>query len=83
MTYVGDSVNDYPGWTLPRGRILLRALRNTAVFGVTTNVHFLPRVLKNETFAEGNATTALLAKSGLLGNICAQHGASQFVGVKV
>ncbi len=45
---------------------LIRALRNMAVFGVTTNVEFLQRVLAYETFAEGNATTATLGESGLL-----------------
>ncbi len=45
---------------------LIHALRDMAVFGVTTNAEFLQRVLEYETFAEGNATTATLGESGLL-----------------
>jgi len=45
---------------------LVRALHGMAVFGVRTNIEFLQRVLENETFAKGNATTALLTESGLL-----------------
>ena len=45
---------------------LVQALHEMAVFGVTTNITFLQRVLENETFVSGNATTALLNESGLL-----------------
>ena len=39
---------------------LLRALNETAVFGISTNRDFLIRVLRNETFVEGAATTAFI-----------------------
>ena len=39
---------------------LLRALRETALFGVKTNRDFLLQILENESFADGSATTALI-----------------------
>lgn len=44
-------------------RRLIRALEDTLVFGVTTNRHFLSRVIADETFGAGAATTAFLQQS--------------------
>ena len=41
-------------------RRLLAALANTTVFGTITNQHFLARIIANETFGRGEATTAFL-----------------------
>ncbi|MCH8498009.1 MAG: acetyl/propionyl/methylcrotonyl-CoA carboxylase subunit alpha [Marinobacter sp.] len=41
-------------------RRLLRALEETVVFGVTTNRHFLSRIIAHPSFAAGEATTAFL-----------------------
>ncbi|KAA1176271.1 acetyl/propionyl/methylcrotonyl-CoA carboxylase subunit alpha [Marinobacter salinexigens] len=41
-------------------RRLIRALEDTTIFGVTTNRHFLSRIISNDTFGEGEATTAFL-----------------------
>ena len=41
-------------------RRLIRALEDTAVFGVTTNRYFLSRIIADETFGAGEATTAFL-----------------------
>ncbi|NMT65486.1 acetyl/propionyl/methylcrotonyl-CoA carboxylase subunit alpha [Marinobacter orientalis] len=41
-------------------RRLLRALEDTTVFGVTTNRYFLSRIIANDTFGAGEATTAFL-----------------------
>ncbi len=44
-------------------RRLIRALEDTTVFGVTTNRHFLSRIIANETFGAGEATTAFLQQA--------------------
>ncbi|MBU2953925.1 acetyl/propionyl/methylcrotonyl-CoA carboxylase subunit alpha [Marinobacter sp. F3R08] len=44
-------------------RRLIRALEDTTVFGVTTNRHFLSRIIANETFGAGEATTAFLQQT--------------------
>jgi len=44
---------------------LLRALNETAVFGISTNRDFLIRVLRNETFVEGAATTAFIEENSV------------------
>lgn len=44
-------------------RRLIRALEDTTVFGVTTNRHFLSRIIADETFGAGEATTAFLQQS--------------------
>ena len=41
-------------------RRLLRALEDTTAFGVTTNRYFLSRIIANDTFGAGEATTAFL-----------------------
>jgi geranyl-CoA carboxylase alpha subunit len=41
-------------------RRLIRALEDTTVFGVTTNQYFLSRIIANDTFGRGEATTAFL-----------------------
>ena len=41
-------------------RRLIRALENTAVLGTVTNQHFLARIIANESFGRGEATTAFL-----------------------
>ncbi len=41
-------------------RRLLRALQNTVIFGVTTNRHFLSRIIADQSFGAGAATTAFL-----------------------
>jgi geranyl-CoA carboxylase alpha subunit len=41
-------------------RRLIRALEDTTVFGITTNQHFLARIIANEAFGRGEATTAFL-----------------------
>ncbi len=38
-------------------RRLIRALEDTTVFGVTTNRHFLSRIIADDTFGAGEATT--------------------------
>ena len=43
-------------------RRLLRALRETALFGVATNRDYLIRILENDVFAAGRATTAFIAE---------------------
>ena len=43
-------------------RRLIKALRETIVLGPTTNRHFLIRVLENDEFAAGRATTAFIGK---------------------
>ena len=43
-------------------RRLLRALRETALFGVATNRDYLIRILENEVFAAGQATTAFITE---------------------
>lgn len=43
---------------------LLRALDDTAVFGLDTNRDFLIGLLRNTTFAEGKATTAFIEENG-------------------
>jgi len=45
---------------------LLRALKETAVFGICTNRDFLIRVLQNETFVEGRATTAFIEEADVI-----------------
>lgn len=47
------------GREVARGR-LIRALRETAVFGLTTNRRFLIDALRHPTFADGAATTAFI-----------------------
>ncbi|OZB02884.1 MAG: 3-methylcrotonyl-CoA carboxylase, partial [Marinobacter sp. 34-60-7] len=44
-------------------RRLIRALEDTTVFGVTTNRHFLSRIIANDTFGAGEATTAFLQQA--------------------
>ncbi len=44
-------------------RRLIRALEDTTVFGITTNQHFLARIIAHETFGQGEATTAFLQSS--------------------
>ncbi|MBW0146975.1 acetyl/propionyl/methylcrotonyl-CoA carboxylase subunit alpha [Marinobacter arenosus] len=44
-------------------RRLIRALEDTLVFGVTTNRYFLSRIIADETFGAGDATTAFLQQS--------------------
>ncbi len=44
-------------------RRLIRALEDTTVFGVTTNRYFLSRIIANETFGAGEATTAFLQQA--------------------
>ncbi|MBW7470623.1 acetyl/propionyl/methylcrotonyl-CoA carboxylase subunit alpha [Marinobacter sp. F4218] len=44
-------------------RRLIRALEDTLVFGVTTNRYFLSRIIADETFSAGEATTAFLQQS--------------------
>ena len=44
-------------------RRLLRALEDTTVFGVTTNRYFLSRILADDTFGAGEATTAFLQQA--------------------
>ena len=44
-------------------RRLTRALEDTTVFGVTTNRYFLSRIIANETFGAGEATTAFLQQA--------------------
>ncbi|MEP3591214.1 MAG: acetyl/propionyl/methylcrotonyl-CoA carboxylase subunit alpha [Marinobacter sp.] len=44
-------------------RRLIRALEDTTVFGITTNRHFLSRIIADETFGAGEATTAFLQQS--------------------
>jgi len=44
-------------------RRLIRALEDTAVFGVTTNRHFLSRIIADDTFGAGEATTAFLQQA--------------------
>ncbi|WP_152207734.1 acetyl/propionyl/methylcrotonyl-CoA carboxylase subunit alpha [Marinobacter changyiensis] len=41
-------------------RRLLRALEDTVIFGVTTNRYFLSRIIADQTFGAGAATTAFL-----------------------
>ncbi len=41
-------------------RRLLRALQDTVIFGVSTNRHFLSRIIADQTFGAGAATTAFL-----------------------
>jgi len=41
-------------------RRLLRALKETALFGITSNQGFLIQILKQETFCSGEATTAFI-----------------------
>lgn len=44
-------------------RRLIRALEDTAVFGVTTNRYFLSRIIADDTFGAGEATTAFLQQA--------------------
>ena len=44
-------------------RRLLRALEDTTVFGVTTNRYFLSRIIADDTFGEGEATTDFLQQA--------------------
>ncbi|WP_297791639.1 acetyl/propionyl/methylcrotonyl-CoA carboxylase subunit alpha [uncultured Marinobacter sp.] len=44
-------------------RRLIRALEDTTVFGVTTNRYFLSRIIADETFGAGEATTAFLQQA--------------------
>jgi geranyl-CoA carboxylase alpha subunit len=44
-------------------RRLLRALEDTTAFGVTTNRYFLSRIIANDTFGAGEATTAFLQQA--------------------
>ncbi|MBY6033447.1 acetyl/propionyl/methylcrotonyl-CoA carboxylase subunit alpha [Marinobacter daepoensis] len=44
-------------------RRLVRALEDTTIFGVTTNRHFLSRIIADETFGAGEATTAFLQQA--------------------
>ncbi|TGN40092.1 acetyl/propionyl/methylcrotonyl-CoA carboxylase subunit alpha [Marinobacter confluentis] len=44
-------------------RRLIRALEDTTVFGITTNQQFLARIIANDTFGRGEATTAFLQTS--------------------
>ena len=46
-------------------RRLIRALEDTTVFGVTTNRYFLSRIIANDTFGAGEATTAFLQQDFL------------------
>ncbi|WP_203300137.1 acetyl/propionyl/methylcrotonyl-CoA carboxylase subunit alpha [Marinobacter sediminum] len=44
-------------------RRLIRALEETAIFGVTTNRYFLSRIIADDTFGAGEATTAFLQQA--------------------
>jgi geranyl-CoA carboxylase alpha subunit len=44
-------------------RRLIRALEDTIVFGVTTNRYFLSRIIADDTFGAGEATTAFLQQA--------------------
>ncbi|MEC7815982.1 MAG: acetyl/propionyl/methylcrotonyl-CoA carboxylase subunit alpha [Pseudomonadota bacterium] len=44
-------------------RRLMRALEDTTVFGVTTNRHFLSRIIADDIFGAGEATTAFLQQA--------------------
>lgn len=44
-------------------RRLIRALEDTRVFGVTTNRYFLSRIIADDTFGAGEATTAFLQQA--------------------
>jgi geranyl-CoA carboxylase alpha subunit len=44
-------------------RRLIRGLEDTTVFGVTTNRYFLSRIIGNDTFGAGEATTAFLQQA--------------------
>ncbi len=44
-------------------RRLIRALEDTAIFGVTTNRYFLSRIIADDTFGAGEATTAFLQQA--------------------
>jgi geranyl-CoA carboxylase alpha subunit len=44
-------------------RRLIRALEDTTVFGVTTNRYFLSRIIGDDTFGAGEATTAFLQQA--------------------
>lgn len=44
-------------------RRLIRALEDTTVFGITTNQQFLARIIANDSFGRGEATTAFLQTS--------------------
>ncbi|MBE0485061.1 acetyl/propionyl/methylcrotonyl-CoA carboxylase subunit alpha [Marinobacter sp.] len=44
-------------------RRLIRALEDTTVFGLTTNRHFLSRIIADDTFGAGEATTAFLQQA--------------------
>ncbi|AOY87007.1 3-methylcrotonyl-CoA carboxylase [Marinobacter salinus] len=44
-------------------RRLIRALEDTTVFGISTNRYFLSRIIANETFGAGDATTAFLQQA--------------------
>ncbi|QSP94611.1 acetyl/propionyl/methylcrotonyl-CoA carboxylase subunit alpha [Marinobacter salinisoli] len=44
-------------------RRLVRALEDTTVFGVTTNRYFLSRIIADDTFGAGEATTAFLQQA--------------------
>ncbi|WP_144823456.1 acetyl/propionyl/methylcrotonyl-CoA carboxylase subunit alpha [Marinobacter piscensis] len=44
-------------------RRLIRALEDTRVFGVTTNRYFLSRIIADNTFGAGQATTAFLQQA--------------------
>ncbi|WP_372982156.1 biotin carboxylase N-terminal domain-containing protein, partial [Marinobacter sediminum] len=44
-------------------RRLIRALEDTAIFGVTTNRYFLGRIIADDTFGAGEATTAFLQQA--------------------
>ncbi len=44
-------------------RRLIRALEDTTVFGVITNRHFLSRIIADDTFGAGEATTAFLQQA--------------------
>jgi geranyl-CoA carboxylase alpha subunit len=44
-------------------RRLIRALEDTTIFGVTTNRYFLSRIIADDTFGAGEATTAFLQQA--------------------
>ncbi|MEP5177591.1 acetyl/propionyl/methylcrotonyl-CoA carboxylase subunit alpha [Marinobacter alexandrii] len=44
-------------------RRLIRALEDTVIFGVTTNRYFLSRIIADDTFGAGEATTAFLQQA--------------------
>lgn len=44
-------------------RRLIRALEDTVIFGVSTNRYFLSRIIADETFGAGEATTAFLQQA--------------------